>query len=185
MYFKKLDIPFDFPSFEIGDCDVSFGIQQDGKFRGIWYNSITSENENQFKNCIPEEFRDSFIVQLMQVNSIILPHTDSESRTVINFYFETDDCITQFYEIKENAKPIKIENQTNGSIYSLKDLEEGPAFLAEPGDVYLLNVSKAHSVIPATDGIVNRSALCLTTASLDFTDVEEFFIDKDIDDGNT
>ena len=172
MYFKKIDIPCDFPSFGIGECEVSFGIQKEGEFRGIWYNGITTENEESFKNCIPIEFRDEFI---------ILPHTDSGSRTVINFYFQTDDCITQFYEIKENAKPIQIENQTNGMIYDLDDLEEGPAFLAYPGDVYILNVSKAHSVIPATDGIVERSALCLTTPSLDFSDVEDFFIDN----GNT
>ena len=90
----------------------------------------------------------------------------------------TNKCITQFYEPKENIEVKKIKNQTDGNVYELKDLNMGPSFMAEPGDVYLLNTSKPHSVSPPTDESVLRTAFCLWTNAFTFSEVEEMFKDK-------
>jgi hypothetical protein len=95
--------------------------------------------------------------------------------TVVNFYIETNNCATQFYEIKDNARPYQIENQTDGCIYNLDDLVETGSFIAEPGDVYILDVSKVHSVIPLDNTEINRKAICFSTNSLSFNQVEMMF----------
>ena len=62
--------------------------------------------------------------------------------------------------------------------YELKDLNMGPSFMAQPGDVYLLNTSKPHSVSPPTDDSILRTAFCLSTNSFTFSEVEEMLADK-------
>ena len=176
MYFKKLDLKFSIPDFDVGGLAVEYGLRgSDGTFNGIWYNHIKEENQSPLKNIIPDELRDKFVMQLMEVNSYIPPHTDSDTLAVINFYIDTADCVTKFYDIKDGAEPFKLPNQTDGSIYLLQDLEDGPSFRAEPGDVYILDVSKVHSVIPLEGGEIKRKALCLASSSLDFEQVKELF----------
>ena len=173
MYFEKLDITFDVPDFDIGDLVVEYGLDISGNFHGLWYNEILDESKCPLKSIIPEELQDSFVIQLMQANTYIHPHTDSDTLAVINFYLSTNGCTTQFHDIKEGAKPFKLPNQTDGCLYSEDDLELGPSFLAEPGDVYLLDVTKVHSVVPANGAQVDRKALCLASTLLDFEQVNQ------------
>ena len=49
------------------------------------------------------------------------------------------------------------------------------SFIAEPGDVYILDVSKVHSVIPLDNTEINRKAICFSTNSLSFNQVEMMF----------
>ena len=177
MYFKKLDITFDAPDFQVGKLAMKYGLKVEDKFHGIWYNEIDKEKECPLKGIIPEEFQDAFVMQLMQVNSFIPPHTDSDTLAVINFYIETNECITQFYEIKDDAKPFQLDNQTNGHLYNLDDLSLGPSFHSQPGEVYVLDVSKVHSVIPIDERKVKRKALCLASPHLNFDQVQELLFD--------
>ncbi len=175
MYFRKIGHSFKVPDFDVGDLAVQYGIDgPDGSFNGIRYDHLKEENQCPLKNIIPDEFRHKFTMQFMQVNSYIPPHTDSGTLAVINFYLETANCITKFYDIKEGATPSKLPNQTNGYIYALDDLDGWPpGFNAEPGDVYILDVTKVHSVIPLEGGEIKRKALCLASSSLDFNQVQE------------
>ena len=77
---------------------------------------------------------------------------------------------------KDNAQPYQIENQTDGCVYDLDDLIETESFIAQPGDVYILNVSKVHSVIPLDDNEVKRKAICFSTRSLNFDEVKRMFV---------
>ena len=52
MYFKKLDIDFDVPDFEIDGLSVEYGFDIEGTFRGIWYNNIKEEQECILKHTI-------------------------------------------------------------------------------------------------------------------------------------
>ena len=176
MYFEKLDITFDVPDFDIGDLVVEYGLDISGNFHGLWYNEILDESKCPLKSIIPEELQDSFVIQLMQANTYIHPHTDSDTLAVINFYLSTNGCITQFHDIKEGAKPFKLPNQTDGCLYSEDDLELGPSFLAEPGDVYLLDVTKVHSVIPQSYGNLKRKALSLASTSMNFRQVKQLIL---------
>ena len=171
MYFKKLDLTFTPPEFQLGEREMEYGMNVDNEFRGIWYSGIKEDPDFELKKYIPEKYRDDFVVQLMEINFFILPHTDSGGKSVINFYIETDKCLTQFYDIKKDSKPFKIDNQTDGCVYDLKDLEVGPSFIARPGDVYILDVSKVHSVMPLGEEKVKRKAFCLSSSQLKFKEL--------------
>ena len=172
MYFKKLALEIDIPSYEIGERIIEYGMDVDNKFNGLWYSDLKI---NMHINAVPKKHQLDFYPLFLEANSYILPHFDSGANAVINFYIETDNCKTQFYEIKNNAKPYQIKNQTNGCIYNLDDLIETESFIAQPRDVYILNVSKVHSVIPLNNTEINRKAICFSTDSLTFDEVEMMF----------
>ena len=172
MHFKKLDLKVDIPSYEIGERIIEYGMDIDNKFNGLWYSDLKI---SEHINFIPEKHKLDFYPSFLEANSHILPHSDSGPTAVINFYIETNNCKTQFYEIKDNAKPYQIKNQTDGCIYNLNDLIEIESFIAQPGDVYILNVSKVHSVIPLDNTEINRKAICFSTDSLSFNEVKMMF----------
>ena len=172
MHFKKLDLKVDIPSYEIGERIIEYGMDIDNKFNGLWYSDLKI---SEHINFIQEKHKLNFYPSFLEANSHILPHSDSGPTAVINFYIETNNCKTQFYEIKDNAKPYQIKNQTDGCIYNLNDLIETESFIAQPGDVYILNVSKVHSVIPLDNTEINRKAICFSTDSLSFNEVEMMF----------
>ena len=173
MYFEKLNIKIDTPSYEVGKKELEYGIDINNKFNGLWYSDL---KVNEHIDLIPEKYKSDFYLLFLEANSFILPHSDSGPTTVINFYIETNNCATQFYEVKDNAKPYQIENQTDGCIYNLDDLVETGSFVAQPGDVYILDVSKVHSVIPLDDNEINRKAICFSTKSLNFDEVKKMFV---------
>ena len=37
MYFKKLALEIDIPSYEIGERIIEYGMDVDNKFNGLWY----------------------------------------------------------------------------------------------------------------------------------------------------
>jgi hypothetical protein len=173
VYFKKLDLKIDIPSYEIGERAIEYGIDINNKFNGLWYSNLNLKDKVNF---IPKEYASDFYLLFLEANSYILPHSDSGPTAVINFYIKTNNCVTQFYEIKENAKPYQIGNQTDGYVYNLDDLIETDSFIAQPGDIYILNVTKVHSVIPLDNTEINRKAICFSTSSLSFNEVERMFI---------
>ena len=176
MFFKKLEtFTVGTPDFELGKVAKKYGAFVDNEFQGIWYNEVVCDELEEFKFNLQKDLREHFEVFWLRANTLIPPHTDSGTKCVINFYVATDDCITQFYTAKEGARKFQIEGQTDGCIYQVDDLEYGPAFLAEPGDTYLLDVTKIHSVIPARDGIVHRGVVCLSSSTLSFEEAAEIF----------
>lgn len=174
-YFKKLNINFEIPPICLGKTLVNYGIDIDNKFHGIWYDEITNSQDIDFKKFLNTK---DFVISLLQANSYIPPHTDSDTISVLNFYLEADNCLTQFYELKDNATGFQIENQTDGKIYSLDELNIGPSFMASKGDVYLLNVSKVHSVIPLHDKDVKRAAISLSFPNLNFDETQKIIIEN-------
>ena len=172
MYFKKLNIQFNVPEFDIGEPDIQYGPTVDGEFYGIEYRELVNFKSlySKFTLNLTTE-----APQLLHVNSYILPHTDSNVKAVINYYINTENCKTQFYEKKEDiVDHYQIENQTDGRVYNLKDLTLGPSFTAEPGDVYLLNVSKIHSVIPLKRAVgIDRKAICVSIKDYKFSELEK------------
>ena len=173
MYFEKLNIEIDTPSYEIGEKELEYGVNIDNEFNGLWYSNLKI---NEQINLIPEKHKSDFYLLFLEANSFILPHSDSGPTAVINFYIETNNCATQFYEIKDGAEPYQIDNQTNGCVYDLEDLIEAESFIAQPGDLYILDVSKVHSVIPLDNNKINRKAICFSTNSLNFDEVKTMFM---------
>jgi hypothetical protein len=89
--------------------------------------------------------------------------------TTINFYINTSNCLTQFYSLKtDTPRTHQIENQTDGHLFSIHDLNVEDSFVASPGEVWLLDVTKPHSVQPLQAGPVDRVALVLQSRKFNF-----------------
>jgi hypothetical protein len=77
---------------------------------------------------------------------LLAAHTDFGLATVLNYYFNPAGSITRWYNTKESAvQTTSIEEETHS--YKYADLELADEFVAQQGDVYLINVSKVHDVV--------------------------------------
>lgn len=74
------------------------------------------------------------------------PHIDYQTETVLNWYQKANECVTYFYEPKPDKKPFKAEQDDTSNLYTLDDVDVVNSFTAKDNDLYLLNVSKIHSV---------------------------------------
>jgi len=127
-------------------------------------------NPLQVVKVIPPRYVRDFHIAVMKINQPIPPHTDSEIKTTINFYMQTEPCVTTFYEPNEAAPVSQIENQTNGVLFNKKDLKEWKSFIATPGEAWCLDVTKPHSVDPVTT-MTDRVAITLATGKYNFEQV--------------
>lgn len=162
MYFQKLRNKFYFKDISIKDEIVYYGFKSGDKVFGLKYSQVESYNRDLILSVIPERYQDSCLIMAMEVNSYVPPHTDSKIKTTINFYITPDECQTNFYSKIPNivASETKTINQTNGSMFNLKDLNLESSFVATPGDAYILNVTHPHAVKPKNLNVY-RLALCL------------------------
>lgn len=169
--FQKLNKPFVISGYKPLSEQVTFGDMVDDKFKGIKYLNVDCQDYDSVIEYIPVRYRSMFCVSLMEINTLIPPHTDCDLAT-INFYVETNNYVTEFFKFKNNEpKKYRINNQTgHGFIYNKEDLLINSNFIAEPGDVYILDVTKPHSVTPL-NGIKNRVAITLATATYNFNEV--------------
>jgi hypothetical protein len=169
MNFVKLKNNIELAEYSITDSIIKFGMDVNGVFKGIEYSYVQTPVKTALLNLIPEEYQQYFDVSIMQVNTAIPPHTDSNIMATINFYINTDNCITQFYSLKTNTpRTEQVENQTTGYLFSMHDLNTEDKFEAVSGELWLLNVSKPHSVQPLRNGPVNRVAFCLQSRKFTF-----------------
>ena len=121
---------------------------------------------------IPMRYRHDFCLSVMTITDAVPPHTDSEIKCTINFYMQTEPCVTKFYRDCGNTVTQQIENQTNGMIYEKDNLICVGEFMAKAGDAYLLDVTKIHAVEPLFD-LKKRTAICLATDKYDYDQVSE------------
>ena len=179
MYFTKLASNF-FLEYQTNlekEEFANFGNSIDGNFYGISYNRIEKTYSEMLLNFLPDELKEYFSPGVMKINtpSYVRPHIDNDVCTAINFYVNTADATTVYYEFKtDNPKEIKIKNQTSGSIYQLQDLHASASFHAKPGEVWMLDVSKPHAVFPKTKE--NRIAFCLHSNILPYQEAKDLFI---------
>jgi len=168
--FRKINKMFETPIYAVTDGLKRFtGIN--GK--GIDYKKIWSPEEDQIYSILPKRYWSDFHLTIMAINARIPPHIDSDIICSINFYIETDNCKTVFYNIKSDSPDTyKIENQTNGCIYKEEDLEEVDSFIAKPYEIWLLDVSKVHSVEPLGD-FKFRKAITLGTFNRTYDEIYE------------
>lgn len=162
--FDRLNRDFTFNPYKIKGKGM--GYTHEG--RGIQYYHIHTIDEEAIFSVIPERFQNDFCLTLMSVNCEIPPHTDSGILTTINFYIQTEDCETNFFEQRVGkARTKQIENQTDGFIFDEADLELIGGFIAKPNEAWLLDVTKPHSVKPRGE-IKERLALSLSTGDHDY-----------------
>ena len=170
--FRKLDLNFSADDFTKKDDElVRYGVVEDGEFRGIVYNhcALGQKLLSEILARIPPSKANYFLPTFMEINREIPPHTDSNVKTVINLYVKTGGYVTDFNVIKDGAKKIKIENQTNGYLVDFDQVDVVDSFIAEDGEAYILDVTKLHSVHSGKGG---RAAIALST-NLSFDEVCE------------
>ena len=167
--FQKLLKSYPVPKYYIDETQLTFTCT-DGGSKGIEYLKVICDPNTEFLNVIPSRYLKDFYLSVMRIDADIPAHTDSGIKTVINFYLKTDNCITQFFNIKSDS-PHKwqVANQTDGYIYDEADLIRCGCFIANPMDIWVLDVSQPHSVT-AIKEIKERLAVNLST-NLPYADV--------------
>jgi hypothetical protein len=170
--FYKLKDKLTVGDYIIKDLQTSYELSEGGEFKGIQYYNI--ELKTGYGICwsmIPIKYRKDFYTSMMRINTKIPPHTDTSDKAVINIYVRPENCITEFYKFKTNKPKTKqITNQTNGYLFDENDLIVNSNFMAELNDVYVLDVTKPHSVIPQNN-FKERIIIQLATSTYDFADV--------------
>lgn len=142
--FAKLNYEFSKPIYAVTQGLNTFtGVDN----KGIDYKKIWSPEPEMMYKILPKKYWEDFYLTVMTINRNIPPHTDSDILTTINFYIETDNCKTIYYEpLVDDLQIFQIKNQTNGFIYKKEQLKEVGSFVAQPMEVWVLNVKKIHSV---------------------------------------
>ncbi|NBP55095.1 hypothetical protein EBU71_00895 [bacterium] len=166
--FVKINYEFTKPIYAVTEGLKTFtGVDK----RGIDYKKIWSPEPEVMYNILPKNVWEDFHLTIMTINREIPPHTDSDISTTINFYIETDNCKTVYYEpIVNDLESFQIENQTDGFIYKKEQLKEIASFVAKPMEVWLLNVKKIHSV-ESDKKEPFRKAVTLGTKKYNFEEV--------------
>ena len=145
----------------------SYGIEDsNGKFSGIAYYKVDiNTSKKLIDELIPSQYRDQFTVSLMVINSkYIPPHKDEGITMVVNYYIETSDATTSFWEDKGNETSFKL---SEAKIYNKKNLVFKENFKAQENDVWAVKVSDIHSVDSLGE---RRLAYCFQSESVMFKD---------------
>jgi len=143
---------------------VKYGLGEGSEFEGIRYTDFVTRSvqEKTLLGLVPEKYRKHFRLSLMSINRDIFPHTDSNTKTAINWYLKAGGYKTSFCSPKHGARSFKLPTQTDGVVYDFSDVTVDKTFEAKDGDVYVLDVTKIHCVHRAGDA-VDRIALNLAT----------------------
>ena len=168
MEFCKLKNSFDIGEYTIQKEQMFFG--ENGK--GIGYYHVDLPKKDELMGLIPKKYHKDFSITMMRVNKEIPPHTDSGIKCTINFYIETDNCLTQFYKINtDKPKKNQVSNQSDGFVYDENDLMRTTSFTAEPGEAWLLDVTIPHSVKPS--GIFKERLAIAMSSTLCYDEVKQ------------
>jgi hypothetical protein len=94
-------------------------------------------------------------VQLAEIvgSGHLLPHIDHNISACANYYVETNGSTTHFYKKKEDGQGFAYPGRAAANIFTLDQVDCVDQFVAEQNDMYLLNVSKIHSVDSPNPGI--------------------------------
>lgn len=173
MNFLKLgNVGADVPDYSSDIGLIQFGETIDGEFRGIAYHRARIGFSKAIASFIPAWTLPLMEHTVMTINREVPPHVDNAISCVINIYLETSNCITQFYSTSSDEKSFQIANQTNGRIFDIGCLQPVDSFVANPGDIYILDVSKPHAVWPEYPGApIKRTALCYQIRGMPFDTV--------------
>jgi hypothetical protein len=105
----------------------------------------------------------------MKIVGEVPPHTDSDVKTVVNFYIQPNNYKTVFFG--GDSPTYQVPNQTNGQVFYRENLVELDSFVAKNGEAFCLDVTTPHALDSLDDVPKERIALCLSTHDYDFDQV--------------
>lgn len=180
-YFIKVkNLPFQdlkLPLLDLTKLELShrYGVMLNNEFHGITYYNLQNVYKDVLMDAIIKPNHQSkFKLYLMVINvEDALPHTDDNVFAVINYYIETGNATTHFWERDEKTMTAKLACQKNAQIYDEKTLMHRASFKAATNDIYILNVKKIHSVKLADQNSNSsiRIAFCFQTNEIPFAKV--------------
>lgn len=140
--FKKLTQcgPIDYV---VLDKRIEFELDSAG--HRIQYFNVASPYITRFIASLGQHSR-YFHTSFVNVETAVPPHTDIVDHVSINFYIETGGYQTRFYQGDETSTRQTYADHGDGHVYDMDELDEIGSFVAEPGDVYLLNGKIIHAV---------------------------------------
>lgn len=168
---KKLDLPL-----KQNLLLNQYGITLGDKFFGVGYYDVeTSVEKKLLKTFIHPSVRKHFQIALMVINhSYIPPHIDNDLKMVMNLYMKTANATTYFWRPKKDVvTTLKLEMQSDGRLFKEEELECVGSFKAEMNDLWMLDVSKIHSVRCESDESQEalRVAFCFQSTTLSYQDI--------------
>ena len=114
---------------------------------GVQRFNLEKSVEQEIIKLLPEELENSIIsVNLTYIQDTI-PHKHNYDYSVINYYFETDNYETIFYEGPVSNE--RIVSDDFGNAYIEADIDKIipiESFIAQSGDTYILDTRAIHSV---------------------------------------
>tara|TARA_R110000744_G_scaffold229382_2_gene347390 strand:- start:668 stop:1288 length:621 start_codon:yes stop_codon:yes gene_type:complete len=148
VYAKKLDIKCP----EIMDIDDRPQIEAYGKLRITKCPSIVRwklTEVEQFINLFPKlkpYLYKSALTKIM----LLTPHVHTNEKTIINFYFSPGNEVTSFWDGDEYIRDDRLTIDNGDTYYNVHaaNLDVKYRFIAQAGDVWILNTAKAHSLLP-------------------------------------
>ena len=159
--FIKLNQKFNDISYLKGDVALSY--------EGIISYFYIDELKADLLQIVPSKYKDAFSVSEMKITGAVPPHTDSNVKTVINFYVKPSNYRTVFFS--GESPSYQVLNQTNGRVFYRENLTELDSFVATEGDAFCLNVEQPHAVDALDATPTERIAICLSTNDYDFEQV--------------
>ena len=165
--YKKLSVAVD-PDFKILGKQIEFDLDSVGN--KIQYFDVASQSADKFIASLGK-YSQHFYTSFVDVTASVPPHTDIVDKVNINFYIETGGYRTTFYTSRDGTTKLTYADHGDGHVYNLDDLEPVDSFVANPGDVYMLNGKVIHGV--NSDNQLPRKFLQVSTNILEYEQVLE------------
>lgn len=152
--------------YQVLDQRIAFDLDSQG--RKIQYSNVTSQYLDDFMTRLGDHAR-HFHTSFVNIEATVPPHTDIVDQVNINFYIETGDYRTTFYRSTSNSAGFTYADHGDGHAYRMEDLEPIASFVAQPGDVYVLNGKIIHGV--TCDASTPRKVLQVSSRDLEYDQV--------------
>jgi hypothetical protein len=163
--FRKLFANADI-DYQVLDQRIEFDLDSQGN--KIQYSNVTSQYLDDFMARLGDHAR-HFHTSFVNIEATVPPHTDIVDQVNINFYIETGDYRTTFYRSTNNSARFTYADHGDGHAYRMEDLQPIDSFVAQPGDVYVLNGKIIHGVTCET--AVPRKVLQVSSRDLEYGQV--------------
>jgi hypothetical protein len=158
MHFEYIDTPPAIAKFSLSKLRTRFR-------NSVFYDVIIEEDCLLYR--ILKEYPNKFVPSYFKIIGNLNPHTDFESKAGINWYINTGNCETNFFDVVRVGETIS-ERSTR---YNLDNLELNSSFKSKNRDIWLLDVDCPHSVNFLTYPISFRDGLTLSTNKFNFQEV--------------
>jgi len=159
--YKKINLQL--PPIELGRVKGDMFFEYHGGVLVVYKIKDSDYFTNLYKDKIQFGIKPDLEVYIEIVGPGAMPHTD-EAATTLNYTIDDANCITSFWTVNKDAQTVPTERLDEaGNIikskvigYSETDLIRLTSFKANPGEAYLLDVSKIHSVFKPKSETVRK-----------------------------